>query len=218
MRRTTEAHDAFLANAGERSTSAPGPLVTTTPSSAIVAIQDLAEHLILLTLRVRDVVLGHKAPKSSYVYQLRRDCRPKRGRAKPWHQLLAISFADVDDPAVPLDEVTEPYRQAITLIEARRREVTTYGSDLQSLLPLMIRETRDESAVNVAQLRVQEYPDDPEAHDALIEAVARYSESAERMVAASRERSAILRNRSSRISAPFERTIRRGRVVSEARA
>lgn len=93
--------------------------MSTTPLlGSVEGTEQLAERLIERLLAPRETVLKHRAPRSDYVHQLRRDIRA--GKAKPVHMLLAVLVEDLKD-GIPLATVlafTDELRDALTELAA----------------------------------------------------------------------------------------------------
>lgn len=159
------------------------PESTTTPSAATVPSL-VCEQL----LQPRRAYLHHRAPRSTYVHQLRRSIAS--GKARPVEMLLAISMADLDD-GIPLALVRQAYDTMIALLEqhAARRQADRARHAPVSLLPLIQRETRDETAVTLAEQGALA-AESPATLDSLLDAIARHEADEQQLVDALRAKRA----------------------------
>jgi hypothetical protein len=128
------------------------------PSVRVLAHEAAAEVTALL-LYWRDAI-AKRAPRDKQVHDSRR--KIACGQAIPAEMLLVQSLTDLADGA-PLALVAEPYRYILTMLEHAADRGGQVPANVASLLPLHVRETRAQYALDEAQARVLANPDDPEA-------------------------------------------------------
>ena len=156
----------------------------TTNQHTAVARDGVARMITELLLQPRRCYLKHRAPKSAYVHQLRRDIAA--GKARPVEMLLSISASDLED-RVPLSLVLQPYQAAIAELTEHHGELagTTRPMGAPDLLPAIQREARTESGLRAAENDVLAHPDSATAIDHAVQAVAMcepaYDQLAERL-------------------------------------
>lgn len=136
-------------------------------------------------LQPRRTYLRHRAPRSKYVAQLRRDIA--RGQCKPIAMLMAVMLADVED-GVPASLVTQWLESAKALVEAQAVERQRTAPVPVSLLPLHRRETRAQAALDEAQLRALAEPDNADALEEVAEKAAEYDAAESTLLSAVRQR------------------------------
>lgn len=178
--------------------------MSTTPRSTAVMSESIATDTVELLLQPRRVYLKARAPKDRRVHQLRRDIGG--GRAKPVHMLLAVTIADLHD-GVPLSLALRPYEALIAVLTEYAEQVQAPrtseapalvnvadvdGVPVRSLLPLVNRELRAQTAFDAATNDVLANPDDVRALDAALVRSAEYTAECERMTGAIRQRRAAL--------------------------
>lgn len=132
---------------------------------------DAAGAVTALLMYPRDKALHGRAPRDPQTHQRRRNIAC--GRATPAAMLLEQSFTDLMDGA-SVAQVTEPYRLCIAILEASASRGCRVPTNVASLLPVMLRETRAQAALDEAQARVLANPDDPAALAAVLECSAAY--------------------------------------------
>lgn len=145
---------------------------TTTQDRSRGGSSDPADILTEQLLSGRDILTraanGHtKAVSDPYAAQVRRDMR--QGRSAEFKRLRAVAICDLKD-GVPFPLVVAPFRQFITDLEMEA--VTLHREKTERPLPALVRtETKAQSALDLAQLRVVESPTSTQAlEDALREA------------------------------------------------
>lgn len=167
---------------------------TTLSGAAVMSsIATLAKDLTEQLLQGRRVWLKHRAPKSAYVHQLRRDLSAERKKSIEF--LLAISFADIDDGLSPT-VATQMYRSIIALIEERAQQrARLRGEPAVGAEPLALvqRESAVQAAKDDAERAYIADPASPETMQRLIEADAAYEIANDRLVNTVRSRLARVR-------------------------
>jgi len=164
--------------------------MSTTPSDAAVtsSIAELAKGLTAQLLQGRRIWLRHRAPKSKYVHQLRRDLAGEK--RKSFEILLEISFADVDDGLAPAI-ATQAYVSAIALIQERaeQRAVSRGGPAIDpDAITLVERESEAQAQKDSAERAFIAEPASPATLKRLIDADASYAAANDRLVSAVRSR------------------------------
>lgn len=158
-------------------------------TSAVVA--SIAEDVTEQLLQPRRIYLRHRAPKSSYVHDLRR--KMASFIVRPVAMLLAVTFADQDD-GVPVSLLVQPFLTIIAMIEARAQAAPdrALAESDRAIAAASVREQRAQTELDVAQLSLPAAADPLAACDRLLEASARYDVEQDRLVAKIRERRALL--------------------------
>jgi hypothetical protein len=148
---------------------------TTTVLGGTFSIDPIAMDLVQLWCQPRHDYLKKKESRITYVCDVFKKVR--NGIAKPFHMLLAGSFADIDDGA-PVTLVVQSYEAAIALIReraARRARLRGDGMPFDvRLRGLIDRETKAQCKVDVWQFRVCACPGDIEARVQLRQAIREY--------------------------------------------
>lgn len=127
----------------------------------MAGVDCIADDLVELQVQTRRTWLRKREPRSSYVRDAFKRVRNKI--AKPFHLLLSMSFADVDDGA-PANLVVQPYEACIALIRERAAH-RTKPSGLPfavRLNAIMAKETRAEGKVTALQLALAADPSNVE--------------------------------------------------------
>jgi hypothetical protein len=166
---------------------------TTSGAGVTAPIAQLAKRLTEQLLDGRRTWLRHRAPKSRYVHQLRRDLAAERKKAVEF--LLAISFSDIDD-GLPPAVASQMYRDAIALIEERAQQrALTRGEPIVGPDPLALvqRESDAQAEKDSAERAFIDQPMSPETLQRVLDADAAYDAANDRLVTAVRSRLAHLR-------------------------
>jgi hypothetical protein len=169
-------------------------MTTTNQQTGVTAsLAQLAKDLTEQLLQGRRIWLRHRAPKSPYVHQLRRDLAAERKKSVEF--LLAISFSDIDD-GLPPSVASQMYRSAIALIEERAQQrALARGEPVVGPDPLALVQ-RESAAQAVKDDAEREFIDKPMSADALqrvLDADARYDAENDKLVNVVRSRLAHLR-------------------------
>ena len=174
----------------------PQPASTAVPAngardvSSASLLDELAAQFTDKLLEPRRKYLHHRAPKSRYVHNTRRDLAC--GKLRAWRVILAVALADIEETDMPAEAVAHTFDLAAATLRARGREVRHDGAAAPSLLPLILRENRRENGENEAEDRVLADEDSVEAIDALLAASALEREEMDRRDNALRQRRAEL--------------------------
>lgn len=128
-------------------------------STNAVEIAPVAESLVELWAQPRRHWLRKREPRLAHV----RDARKKilAYIAKPFHMLVAGSFADIDDGA-PLSVVLQPYYAVIEVLRARSSARAAAKGQPWELRYALIsaRETDAEAKLTKVQMKVAANPND----------------------------------------------------------
>lgn len=142
---------------------------TTNNSGNVAVLEQIAEPLTARLLHPREKHLNHRAPRSEYVHQVRRDV--KCGKKTPIKMLLAVLLSDGED-GVPLpillgfvDELRDVIVQHVT--PAAR----PCGKTLRTLL---LNEARAEGERNLIEIELHADPENVALQRRFLEASRRY--------------------------------------------
>lgn len=129
------------------------------PSTNQVDIAPVAEGLVELWGQPRRHYLAKRQPRSAAVAEVRKKILAYI--AKPFHMLIAGSFADIEDGA-PLHVVLAPWYAAIgeIRVKAAQRAEKRGASVFSRMNALMLRETTAQSELDKAQLMYAANPAD----------------------------------------------------------
>lgn len=150
------------------------------PEQIATLIEEIGDYLTERTLDVRKRHVQARAgearqPADKRVANLRYSLDPDYGKARPWHMLLSVKLTDIQDGA-PIDAVTEPLKLAIRYLEQYAKEVRESKDTIDgpTLLVPMLRETKAQQALDLAQVELNDDPNNTEKQDRVLELTATY--------------------------------------------
>lgn len=146
------------------------------------AVEEIGDYLTerMLDVRKRFVPARDgdaRQPADKKVANLRYALDPEYGKARPFHMQMSISLTDLND-GVPVDAVTEVYKLAIKFLEQYAQELREANKviDAPSLLVPMLRETKAQQALDLAQMELNDDPNNKEKQDKVLELTSKYRE------------------------------------------